>query len=94
MDYIFNYIKKIQSINFINSVIFFLIIFFLYNLEVDNRFYETKNQIDKINFLYAHDNCKELNYLLDEYEIWVLKNIYPKYCKFYYDFESHKNILY
>ena len=69
-------------------------IFSILNTKIDNRYYETKLVVDKINLLKQKNNCDQLNYLLDEYEIWVMKNIYQKDCNFYYDFKNQKNILY
>jgi hypothetical protein len=97
--YIFNnlylfYIKKIKMNLFATLLFLFLSIFSILNTKIDNRYYETKLAVDKINLLKQKYNCSELNYLLDEYEIWVMKNIYQKDCKFYYDFKNEKNILY
>jgi hypothetical protein len=97
--YIFNnlylfYIKKIKINLFATLLFLFLSIFSIFNTKIDNRYYETKLAVDKINSLKQKYNCSELNYLLDEYEIWIMKNIYQKDCKFYYDFKNEKNILY
>jgi len=97
--YIFNniylfYIKKFK-VNFLVTLLFlFLAIFSILKTKIDNRYYETKLAVDKINLLKQKHNCDQLNYLLDEYEIWIMKNIYKKDCNFYYDFKNDKNILY
>lgn len=97
--YIFNnlylfYIKKFKINLLVTSLFLFLAIFSILNTKIDNRYYETKLAVDKINLLKQKHNCNQLNYLLEEYEIWVMKNIYQKDCNFYYDFNNHKNILY
>jgi hypothetical protein len=97
--YIFNninliYIKKIETNFLITLSLLFLAIFYISNTKSDIRYYETKLSIDKINLLKQNNNCNKLNYLLSEYEIWIIKNIYNKDCKFYYDFKNKKNILY
>jgi len=97
--YIFNnlylfYLKKFKINLLVTSLFLFLAIFSILNTKIDNRYYETKLAVDKINLLKQKHNCNQLNYLLDEYEIWVMKNIYQKDCKFYYDFNNYKNILY
>lgn len=97
--YIFNnlylfYIKKFKINLLVTSLFLFLAIFSILNTKIDNRYYETKLAVDKINLLKQKHNCNQLNYLLDEYEIWVMKNIYQKDCSFYYDFKNEKNILY
>jgi hypothetical protein len=97
--YIFNnlylfYIKKFKINLLVTSLFLFIAIFSILNTKIDNRYYETKLAVDKINLLKQKHNCDQLNYLLDEYEIWVMKNIYQKDCNFYYDFNNHKNILY
>ena len=97
--YIFNninliYVKKIEANFLITLSILFLTIFNISNTKSDERYYETKLSIDKINLLKKKNNCNELNYLLSEYEIWIMKNIYNKECRFYYDFKNEKNILY
>jgi hypothetical protein len=97
--YIFNnlylfYIKKFKVNSLVTWLLLFLVIFSILNAKIDNRYYETKLVVDKINFLKQKNNCDQLNYLLDEYEIWVMKNIYQKDCNFYYDFKNEKNILY
>jgi hypothetical protein len=97
--YIFNnlylfYIKKFKVNLLVTWLFLFLAIFSILNTKIDNRYYETKLVVDKINLLKQKNNCDQLNYLLDEYEIWVMKNIYQKECNFYYDFKNQKNILY
>lgn len=97
--YIFNniykiYVKKIRYNLFITLSLLFLATFYILNTKSDMRYYETKLSIDKINLLKKNYNCNELNYLLNEYEIWIIKNIYNKKCRFYYDFKNEKNILY
>jgi hypothetical protein len=93
--YIFNninliYVKKIESYFLITVPILFLAIFYISNAKSDERYYETKLNIDKINLLKKNNNCNKLNYLLSEYEIWIMKNIYNKECRFYYDFKNEK----
>jgi hypothetical protein len=97
--YIFNniylfYIKKFKVNLLVTWLFLFLAIFSILNTKIDNKYYETKLVVDKINLLKQKNNCDQLNYLLDEYEIWVMKNIYQKDCNFYYDFKNEKNILY
>jgi hypothetical protein len=97
--YIFNnlylfYIKKFKVNLLVTWLFLFLAIFSILNTKIDNRYYETKLVVDKINLLKQKNNCDQLNYLLDEYEIWLMKNIYQKDCNFYYDFKNQKNILY
>ena len=97
--YIFNnlylfYIKKFKINLLVTSLFLFLAIFSILNTKIDNRYYETKSAVDKINLLKQKHNCDQLNYLLDEYEVWVMKNIYQKDCSFYYDLKNEKNILY
>lgn len=97
--YIFNniYLINIKKTKVNTPVTLFFILlttFFISTTKIDNRYYETKLTIDKINLLKQKFNCNELNYLLDEYEIWIMKNIYKKDCSSYYDFKNEKNILY
>jgi hypothetical protein len=97
--YIFNnmyffYIKKIKAIVLVTLLLLFLSTYYITNTKIDRRYYETKLAVDKINLLKQKKNCYELNYFLEEYEIWIMKNIYNKDCNFYYDFRNEKNILY
>ena len=97
--YIFNniylyYIRKIKVNILFAFIIIFFAIFYILNTKIDKKYYETKFAIDKINFLKQKKNCDELNYLLDQYEVWVMKNIFIKDCNFYYDYKNEKNILY
>ena len=97
--YIFNniyffYIKKIKANVLVTLLLLFLNTFYILNTKIDNRYYETKLVVDKINLLKQKNDCDQLNYLLDEYEIWIMKNIYISECRFYYDFKNDKNILY
>jgi len=88
------YIKKIKLNILVTLLFVFFTIFSISKTKIDNRFYETKLAVDRINLLKQKHNCNELNYLLDEYEIWIMKNIYKENCNFYYDFKNEKNILY
>jgi hypothetical protein len=97
--YIFNnlylFCIKRTKVNSLVTVLFvFLAIFSISKTKIDTRYYETKLFVDKINLLKQKNNCSELNNLLDEYEIWIMKNIYINECRFYYDFKNDKNILY
>ena len=91
--YLFN-IKKIKANDLVTLLLLFLVTFYILNTKIDKRYYETKLVVDKINLLKQKKNCRELNYFLDEYEIWIMKNIYNKDCNFFYDFKNKKNILY
>jgi hypothetical protein len=93
-DYIYLfYIKRIKINFLINLLFLFLVFFLILNFNIDKKFYETKPTIDKINLLKSKYNCAQLNDFLNEYEIWIMKNIY-KDCSSYYDFINKKNILY
>lgn len=54
----------------------------------------TKNQIIKIRKLKENNSCEKLNNLLNDHEIWIMKNIYSNECSSRYDFDKGRNVLY
>jgi hypothetical protein len=93
-DNVFNIYKKIKT-HF--AIILLLLLFTFYSLlkiNIDEKFYTTKTSIDKIDALKNNHSCYELNYLLNDEEIWIMKNFYKKKCNYYYDDKNKKNILF
>lgn len=96
-DNVFNSIltvnKKIKLKYFFYS---FILIFLLINVNPPDEKYSihTKNEIIKVRKLKEIHTCEQLNKLLNDHEIWVMKNLYSKDCSSKYDFVNKKNILY
>lgn len=91
---IFNLSKKIQNHFAIILPLLFLTFYLLSKTEIDKKILTTKISIDKIDTLKSKHSCFELNYLLNNEEIWIIKNFYKKDCNFYYDFKNEKNVLF
>ncbi len=88
-------INKIKYYNNFKYILFFITIFVIFNTKIDSKYYDdTKKSVDKINNYVKIYNCKELNSELNNYEIWILKNVYPEKCGFLYDPDLKINILF
>jgi hypothetical protein len=98
--YIFDNIYKILlglniNKNIKHLLTFLMISFLIFKVQPDYRFSnDTKDSLNKIQSLMKNHSCDELNILLDEYQVWIVKNYYSKSCLSRYDFFQKKNILY
>ena len=54
----------------------------------------TKESIIKIKSTLKDNSCVKSNNILTQYEIWIVKNIFPELCKSRYHFEKKINILF
>lgn len=74
----------------------FVLMFLLININPPDEKYSihTKNEIIKVRKLKEIHTCDQLNKLLNDHEIWVMKNLYSNECSSKYDFINGKNILY
>ena len=85
----FNFIKYENIINFI---LFTALIYLLITLKINTSYtWQLKKDIQKINTNWI--NCEIANKHLDQYQVWILINIYQKKCFYYYDVENKINIL-
>jgi hypothetical protein len=85
----FNFIKYEKIINFI---LFTALIYLLITLKINTSYtWQLKKDIEKINTNWI--NCEIANKYLDQYQLWILINIYQKKCFYYYDVENKINIL-
>jgi hypothetical protein len=95
--YIFDFfdlwVQKTKIYNILGYLLFCITIVLTVNTNLNEKFYDTKTSINKINKLYTNNECNQLNKLLNDYEIWVLKNTHIFECNSYYDFQLKKNIL-
>jgi len=85
--------NKIFKNNLYHTIIcLFILTYFLETLEINTKYsQELKTSVKKINI---HKNdCNEANDTLDQYQIWILINFYPKNCYYYYDDNKKINIL-
>lgn len=76
--------------------IFFLILIIIFTLSKnpDPKWQETKTSVIKIKNTLKVYSCIESNNILTQYEIWIVKNIFPDLCNSRYDFEKKINILF
>lgn len=74
----------------------FVIVFLLFKVDAPDLklSIHTKNEIIKVRKLKEKYSCERLNNLLNDHEIWLMKNIYSNECSSRYDFDNKKNILY
>ena len=98
--YIFNYVYNLiltfdKKIKF-KYFYFFLVFLLLIKVDPPDEklSVHTKYEIIKVRNFKKNFSCKELNDLLNDHEIWIVKNLYPKDCSSKYDFVNRKNILY
>jgi len=85
----FNFIKYESIINFI---LFTALIYLLITLKINTSYtWQLKKDVEKINTNWI--NCEIANKHLDQYQVWILMNIYQKKCFYYYDVENKVNIL-
>ncbi len=77
-----------------NLVISFFIILITLNQNPDLKWQETKPSVIKINKTLETNNCEQANKILSQYEVWIVKNIFPHLCSSRYDFNSKMNILF
>ncbi len=87
--------KKLFVTKKINPLIFFIstIILILY-YNPDSKWQETKLSIIKIEKTLSNTNCVKANNILNQYEIWIVKNIFPNLCSSRYDFKKKINLLF
>ena len=73
-----------------------MLLFLIFTLfqNPDIKWQETRISVDNINNVLINHSCKEANYRLNDYEIWITKNIFPEKCRSKYNFENKKNVLY
>jgi hypothetical protein len=85
--------KKIKLKYFFYTLV---LMFLLININPPDEKYSihTKNEIIKVRKLKEIHTCNQLNKLLNDHEIWVMKNLYSNECSSKYDFVNNKNILY
>ena len=93
INFIFEFTNKIKNKKILNYFIFCISLFLIFNTKLNNKFYDTKQSIDIIKPLYLKNNCTELNEVLNDYEIWIVKNSHIFKCNFYYNYDLQKNIL-
>lgn len=77
-----------------NLVISFFIILITLNQNPDLKWQETKPSVIKINKTLETNNCEQANKILSQYEVWIVKNIFPHLCSSRYDFNNKMNILF
>ena len=92
--YIMNSMYNFNLFNkkIISKLSFILCIFFITYVSPNNNFQQTKNSILKIDEFKS--DCSKANKMLNQYEIWILINYYPSYCKYKYDSGMKINILF
>jgi len=93
LDFSFDFINKIKKKQIFDYFIFGISLLLIFKTNVNENFYDTKTSIDKIKPIYNTKQCSDLNKILNDYEIWVVKNAHIFKCKSYYNFELQKNIL-
>lgn len=99
--YIFYNFNKLFAIKLLsnsskykNLIISIFIIYLTLNQNPDLKWQETRQSVDNIKKNLELNNCQKSNEILSEYEIWIVKNIFPNLCRSRYDFERKKNILF
>ena len=92
--YIMNYMDNFTFFKkkIISKLSFILCIFFITTVSPNNDFQQTKKSILKIDEFKS--DCLKANKMLNQYEIWILINYYPSYCKYKYDSNMKINILF
>lgn len=83
---------KINNKFKMNQISFIILLFLTVWVSPNNSYEQTKSKIIKINKY--KENCVTANNFLNEREIWILINFYPKTCKYKYNPKSRKNVLY
>ena len=90
----FYFEKQIKKKKLIN-ILFFLFTIVLTLFQNPNlKWQQVKPSVLKIESTIKVNNCNSANNILNQYEIWIVKNIYPNLCNSRYDFEKQINILY
>lgn len=92
-DNLYEFKDKLRFFSKIEILSTVIVVFLVFNIQVNEKFYDTKPHVDKINNLRINNSCNELNNLLNEYEIWLLTGMHDNKCSYYYDFQNKKNIL-
>ena len=99
--YIFHNLNKfdkfkfqITNLKFKNIILSFLVIFITLIQNPDIKWQQTKLSVVQIKKTLETNNCKEANEILSQYEIWIVKNIFPNLCNSRYNFEKKINVLY
>ena len=77
-----------------NIIICFFIVILTFYQNPDPKWQETKPSVMKIKQTLQTKNCKQANESLSQYEIWIVKNIYPNLCNSRYDFDNKVNVLF
>ena len=77
-----------------NLIICFLIIILTLYQKPDLKWQETKPSIVKIKKTFENKNCEQANRILSQYEVWIVKNIFPNLCNSRYDFDRKINVLF
>jgi len=86
--------KNIKKKKIINILFFLLTIIFTFFQSPDPKWQQTEPSVLKIKSTLKKTNCESANDILNEYEVWIVKNIYPNLCHSRYDFEKKINKLY
>jgi len=93
-DFLIIFLNKYEkNLNKVGIIFFFSSMLLIFTTQINDKFYDTKLSFDKIQKLKKNHDCVKLNELLNDYEIWLLKNSHIYNCKFYYDSANKKNIL-
>lgn len=90
---ILNISKKLRF-KFLFLSLFFIFLFFRIDSPDNKISIDTKKEIINIRNLIKIYSCSELSNILNEHEIWIIKNIFSKDCSSKYDFINNKNILF
>lgn len=85
----FNFIKYEKIINYI---LFTILMYLFISIKINTSYtWQLKEDLEKINDNWK--NCEVANKNLNQYQIWILINIYQKRCFYYYDVKNKINIL-
>jgi len=91
-SYINNNSNFIKYEDIINCILFAVLIYLFITLKINTSYtWQLKKDVEKINTNWI--NCEIANKHLDQYQVWILINIYQKKCFYYYDSENKINIL-
>jgi hypothetical protein len=78
--------------NIINCILFTALFYLLITFKINTSYtWQLKKDVEKINTNWI--NCEIANKHLDQYQVWILINIYQKKCFYYYDAKNKINIL-
>lgn len=94
LDKFFKFNVFMNNYKIKNLVISFFIFLITLSQNPDLKWQETKPSVIKINKTLKTNNCKRANKILTQYEVWIVKNIFPHLCSSRYDFNSKMNVLF